>query len=63
MVGRCSHERRLMRSMGAITVTPLGSRRRDPEGLIMDTRVSVDVRLDVAAILQWVVIAAAMFLT
>jgi len=52
-----------MRSMGAITVTPLGSRRRDPEGLIMDTRVSVDVRLDVAAILQWVVIAAAMFLT
>src|ERR1700747_2597613 len=46
-------------------VSTLGSApRRDPRFFLMkNLRVNVDVRFDVAAILQWVVIAAAMFLT
>jgi hypothetical protein len=54
MVGRCTYERRLIRSIGAYTST-LGSRRARPEVSEMKHR-AAKVRIDVAEIIKWVVI-------
>jgi len=46
------------------TPQPSGLRRAETPGFkLMDFRANVEVRIDVAAILQWIVIAASIFLT
>jgi len=56
MVGRCTRERRLIRSMGADTATFGSAARRDPRALNMSLRANVELRIDVAEIIRWIVI-------
>jgi hypothetical protein len=55
-VSRCTRERRPIRFDGRDIRNPLGSRRRDPEGFDMSLRAKVEVRINVAEIIQWIVI-------
>jgi len=41
--------------MGRIFTTPLGSWACDPEGFTMSLRANVELRIDVAEIIRWIV--------